>query len=113
MRFLAIQKLAEIVRRNVHAQARDVRREQTEFNGHFDGSSVALASFLLGNVATPNAAVAKAALKQFDDTAINALEPNDREILLLGHQRGQESLIRSRPIKTAIRSRSTMTWREE
>lgn len=84
MRFLAKQKMAEIIRRNVHAQARDVRRE-LNFEVSPEASSIALAGLLLANVSTPSALVAKAELKQIVDQAIGMLEPMDQEILLLRH----------------------------
>ena len=60
VRFLGRQKLAEMSRRHIHAQARDVRREENP--GHLPGheSSIALASFLVGEITSPSLQVSRA-----------------------------------------------------
>lgn len=85
MRFLAKQKLAEIVRRHVFTQARDVRREVSLPRDPSEDMSVALAGILLGNAQSPSCIMAKAEVKIRVNSAIEKLDPDDREILLLRH----------------------------
>lgn len=85
MRFLARQKVAEACRRHLYAQSRDIRREQSEFGSDADGASLSLASFLMGQITSPSMQVAKAEIRQLVLSAINSMEPLDREILLMRH----------------------------
>lgn len=85
MRFLAKQKLAEIVRRHVFTQARDVRREVSLPRDPSEDMSVELAGILLGNAQSPSCIMAKAEVKIRVNSAIEKLDPDDREILLLRH----------------------------
>lgn len=85
MRFLAKQKIAEACRRHVYTQSRDVRREQSEFGANDQGTSVSLASFLLGQITSPSMQVAKAEIRQLVLSAIDSMDPLDREILLMRH----------------------------
>jgi RNA polymerase sigma-70 factor, ECF subfamily len=85
LRFLGRQKLAELSRRHVHAQARDVRREATL--GHLPGheSSIALASFLVGEITSPSLQASRREIRERLDAAIATLDDTDREALLLRH----------------------------
>lgn len=85
MRSLAKQKLIEVVRRHVHAQARDVRREQPLAPHLTTDSSVALAGFLLENVPSPSSAIGREEIKSIIEQAIIGLDEIDREILMLRH----------------------------
>ncbi|MCA9149906.1 MAG: sigma-70 family RNA polymerase sigma factor [Planctomycetales bacterium] len=85
MRFLAKQKVAEACRRHLYTQARDVRREQAEFGSDGESTSVSLASFLMGQITSPSMQVAKAEIRQLVLSAIDSLDPLDREILLMRH----------------------------
>ena len=85
MRFLAKQKIAEACRRHVYTQSRDVRREKSEFGGNDPGTSVSLASFLLGQITSPSMQVAKAEIRQLVLSTIDSMDPLDREILLMRH----------------------------
>ncbi len=85
IRFLAKQKHAEIVRRHVYTQARDVRREVPLPKDPSAALDVALAGYLLGNVQSPSSIMAKAEVKIRVNSAIEKLDPDDREVLLLRH----------------------------
>ncbi len=83
VRFLARQKLAELVRRHVLTQARDVRREQSL--QHFADSSTALSRYLYGQMDSPSSMARKEELRELLMKAIETLPETDREILLLRH----------------------------
>lgn len=85
VRFLGRQKLAEMSRRHIHAQARDVRREENpgQLPGH--ESSIALASFLVGEITSPSLQVSRREIREKLDAAISSLDEIDREALLLRH----------------------------
>ena len=85
MRYLAKQKLAELTRRHLQIQSRDPRREQRSFRSDRNASSIALASFLIGNVTSPSMQVAREEMKGIIENAIQSLDQIDREILLLRH----------------------------
>lgn len=85
LRFLGRQKLAEMTRRHVHAQARDVRREVRPGQLAGEDSSIALASFLVGEVTSPSLQVSRRELREKIELAIASLEESDREVLLLRH----------------------------
>jgi RNA polymerase sigma-70 factor (ECF subfamily) len=85
LRFLARQKLAELSRRHMQTQARDVRREQNLLPESGGVSSIALASFLIGDITSPSMQVAHREVKTHLDAAIASLDEIDREVLLLRH----------------------------
>lgn len=84
VRFLARQKLAELVRRNVLTQARDVRREQP-LHRSFSDSSIALSGYLSDQIESPSSALRKEELRDTLNRTIETLPETDREILLLRH----------------------------
>ena len=85
MRFLAKQKLVEIVRRHVYTPARDDRRKERLPNDRSGGGSHAIAGFLMSNVQSSNVKMAKAEVKVLVNAAIAKLDPSEREILELRH----------------------------
>jgi RNA polymerase sigma-70 factor, ECF subfamily len=85
MRFLAKQKLAELVRRHVYAQSRDVRREVRLNPQVQDSSSRMLTEFLLADHTSPSSVLGNAEHKQLISSTIDSLEPIDREIILMRH----------------------------
>ena len=85
MRFLTKQKMAEIVRRNITAQSRDVRREQPIVRSRNGDSSLVLAAHILAKVNSPSSVVSKAEVARIVNDAVNKLEEIDREVLLLRH----------------------------
>lgn len=84
IRFLARQKLAELVRRNIIAQSRDVRREVPIHRGVVD-SSFTLSGFLYAQVKSPSSQLSKEELHQLLLKTIELLPEIDREILQLRH----------------------------
>ena len=85
MRFLTKQKLAEVTRRHIGVQSRDVRRERRQPKNQTGNSSVLLTGFLAGKVNSPSSVVGKAEVRILVSQCIERLEPMDREILLLRH----------------------------
>ena len=85
MRFLTKQKIAEVGRRHLGAQSRDVRRERP-FNKNSTGnSSVLFAGFLAGKINSPSSVVSKAEARRLVRECIEKLDPLDHEILMLRH----------------------------
>ena len=85
IRFLAKQKMAECVRRNINTQMRDVRREESMANDRMADSSIALTRFLIGAAEKPSAALDKEEVNQLVAHAIESMSELDREILLMRH----------------------------
>ena len=85
MRFLTKQKIAEVVRRHLGAQSRDVRRERPLNKNSTGNSSVLLFGFLAGKINSPSSVVCKAEVRRLVRDCIERLEPMDREILMLRH----------------------------
>jgi RNA polymerase sigma-70 factor (ECF subfamily) len=108
LRFLGRQKLAETSRRHLHAQARDVRREERLEHSPSDGSSLALASFLVGEITSPSLQVSRREIREKLDAAIASLDEMDRETLLLRHA---EQLSATEAAKEAGVSASTFRQR--
>lgn len=86
LRFLAKQKLVELVRKNLGTQARDARREQHAYlNQDFSATSFAIAKFLVDNATTPSMQLRRQEIGEAVLAAIDRLEENDREIIILRH----------------------------
>jgi RNA polymerase sigma-70 factor (ECF subfamily) len=86
LRFLVGQRLVEQHRRHLGAQARDAGREVTLYRGTMpEATTAALAARLLGKFTTPSQAAIRAERKLRLQTALNAMDPIDREILVLRH----------------------------
>ncbi len=86
LRFLAIQKLAQIHRRELGVQARDARREIALHHGSLPaGSTALLADCLVGKLTGPNEAVLRAERKIRLQEALALLPEDDRELLMLRH----------------------------
>ena len=65
---------------------RDARREVSLYQGSLPGAtSAALAAQLLGNFTRPSEAAVRAERKVQLQTALNAMDPLDREVLTLRH----------------------------
>lgn len=92
LRFLAKQKLDELVRRNFGTQARDPLREQQLIaNQDLSATSVAIAQFLIDNATTPSMKLLRQELGQAVSIAIEQLEEIDREIIILRHMEEMSS----------------------
>jgi RNA polymerase sigma-70 factor, ECF subfamily len=86
LRFLTRQQLCAIHNRHAGVKARDPRREVTLYEGALpEASSAALAFQLLGQQPSPSEAAARAELRIRLQEGLDALEPEEREILALRH----------------------------
>jgi len=86
LRAVAGHKLGDLHRHHLGAQVRDARREVSLYHGSLPGAtSAALAAQLLGHLTRPSEAAARAERKVQLQTALNAMDPIDREVLALRH----------------------------
>ncbi len=86
LRFLTRQKLFTIHQRHAGVKARDPRREVSLYEGALPGaSSEALAFQLLGQLPSPSEAAIRGELQLRLQEGLDALDPEDREILALRH----------------------------
>src|SRR5271168_1541476 len=86
LRHITGLKLAEIHRRHLGTQLRDVDREVTLHRGGLpEADSVSLAAHLLGQLTTPSQAAIKAETRLIVQEALNSMDPIDREVLALKH----------------------------
>lgn len=86
LRFLVRQQLFAVHRRHAGVKARDPRREVALYDGALpEASSEALASQLLGQLPSPSEALARAELQVRLQEGLDALDPEEREILALRH----------------------------
>jgi RNA polymerase sigma-70 factor (ECF subfamily) len=86
LRLIVGQRLAMVHRRHLGAQARDAGREIGLYHGALpEATSAALAARLLGHLTQPSAAAVRAERKIRIQTALNAMDLLDREILALRH----------------------------
>ena len=86
LRFITLQKLAELHRHHLGTKARDASREVSLFNSPLpQATSAVLAAQLLGKQTTPTQAFARAAIKNQLEEAFNLMEEIDREVVTLRH----------------------------
>ncbi|HLJ91700.1 MAG TPA: sigma-70 family RNA polymerase sigma factor [Gemmataceae bacterium] len=86
LRFLTSQKLLELHRHHLGAQARDAGREVSLYRGSLPATnSAALAAQLLGHLTQPSQAAIRAEMKIRLQEALNRMETLDREVLALRH----------------------------
>jgi RNA polymerase sigma-70 factor (ECF subfamily) len=86
LRHLTGLKLAEVHRRHLGTQQRDAGREVSLHRGGFpEADSASLAAQLLGRLTTPSEAAVKAETRIYVQEALNAMDPLDREVLVLKH----------------------------
>src|SRR5438552_4054253 len=86
LRHLTGLKLAEVHRRHLGTQMRDVDREVTLHRGGLpQADSISLAAQLLGKLTTPSQAAIKAEMRLAVQDALNSMDPIDREVLALKH----------------------------
>lgn len=86
LRFLTGQKLMELHRRHLGAQARDASREISLQRGPMpEATSAAIAAQLLGRQTSPSQAAIRAERKVRLQEALNRMDPIDREVLVLRH----------------------------
>ena len=86
LRFITVQKLAELHRHHLGTKARDPTREVSLFNSPLPQvSSAVLAAQLLGKHTTPTQALSRVEAKRQLETALNQMDGIDREIVALRH----------------------------
>jgi RNA polymerase sigma-70 factor (ECF subfamily) len=86
LRAVAGHTLLDLHRHHLGAQMRDARREVSLYQGSMPGAtSAALAAQLLGHLTRPSEAAVRAERKVQLQTALNAMDPIDREVLALRH----------------------------
>ncbi len=86
LRFLVQQQLIDMHRHHADVQGRDPRREVALYDGRIpEASTEMLASQLLGHFTTPTEALARAEMQMRLQQGLDALEPQEREILALRH----------------------------
>ncbi len=86
LRYLVVQKLAELHRHHLGVKARDVGREVSIYKGPLpQATSAVLAAQLLGKQTSPSQAAARAELRMQLEEKLNALDEIDREVLALRH----------------------------
>jgi RNA polymerase sigma-70 factor (ECF subfamily) len=86
LRMLTGQRLLAIHRRHLRAKMRDAGQEIALHHGAMpQASSASLAAQLLGRLTSPSQAAIRAELQLRLQTALNGLDPIDREVLVLRH----------------------------
>jgi RNA polymerase sigma-70 factor (ECF subfamily) len=86
LRQLVGQKLIDVHRRHLGAQARDAGQEVSLYQGALpQASSVCLAAKLLGRLTSASRAAMRAETQLRVQEALNNMEPMDREVLALRH----------------------------
>lgn len=89
MRFLAMQKVLRLRRHHVGTKKRDARREVQRAPGMSPAAtSVVLVNHLLGKGTSPTQATARAEVQHRLTAALDAMNPQDREALVLRHFEG-------------------------
>jgi RNA polymerase sigma-70 factor (ECF subfamily) len=86
LRLLTGRKLAELHRRHLGAKMRDAGLEVSLHRGALPrASSASLAELLLGRLTSASRAAIRAETQRLVQEALNAMDPTDREVLVLRH----------------------------
>jgi RNA polymerase sigma-70 factor (ECF subfamily) len=86
LRFLTGQRLVGLHRQHLGAKMRDAGLEVSLYRGDFPrASSASLAELLLGRLTTASRAAIRAETQLRVQEALNAMDPMDREVLVLRH----------------------------
>ena len=86
LRFLTAQKLIDAQRHHLGVGKRDASQEVSLYRGPMpEASSASLAAQLLGMLTSPSMAAIRAETQLKVQQVLNALEPIDREVLVLRH----------------------------
>jgi RNA polymerase sigma-70 factor (ECF subfamily) len=86
LRFLTGQRLIDLHRQHLGAKMRNAGLEVSLYRGDFPrASSASLAELLLGRLTTASQAAIRAETQLRVQEALNAMDPIDREILVLRH----------------------------
>ncbi|MGQ0636848.1 MAG: sigma-70 family RNA polymerase sigma factor [Planctomycetaceae bacterium] len=85
-RLITQQTLADLHRRHLGTQARDVGRERTlRVSSDAGATSFAMSSLLLGHLTSPSQAMLRKELSEQLDAALQSMSELDREVLVLRH----------------------------
>jgi RNA polymerase sigma-70 factor, ECF subfamily len=86
LRLLAGQRLVDLHRQHLGAKMRDAGREVSPRRGDLpQASSESLAEMLLGRLTSPSRAAVRAETQARVQEALSAMDPIDREVLVLRH----------------------------
>jgi RNA polymerase sigma-70 factor (ECF subfamily) len=86
LRLLTGQRLVDLHRQHLGAKMRDAGREVSLHRGGLpQASSESLAELLLGRLTSPSRAARRAEIQARVQEALNAMDPIDREVLVLRH----------------------------
>jgi RNA polymerase sigma-70 factor, ECF subfamily len=86
LRFLTGQRLLALHRKHLGAQMREAGREVSLQAGALpQADSLSLANFLLGRLTAPSLAAVRAEMRVRLQDVLNAMDPVDREVLVLRH----------------------------
>ena len=86
LRLLAGQRLVDLHRHHLGARMRDAGREVSPRRGDFpQASAESLAELLLGRLTSPSRVVVRAEMQARVQDALSAMDPIDREVLVLRH----------------------------
>jgi RNA polymerase sigma-70 factor (ECF subfamily) len=86
LRLLAGQRLVDVHRQHLGAKMRDAGREVSLFQANVPpASSESLAELLMGRLTSPSKAAVRAEAQARVQEALSAMDPVDREVLVLRH----------------------------
>ena len=85
LRQITVHKLLDVHRRHLGAARRDVRREILRYGGLASATSASLAAQLQAGLTSPSSAAARKETQRLVQTALQSMDPIDREILVLRH----------------------------
>jgi RNA polymerase sigma-70 factor (ECF subfamily) len=86
LRFLAAQKLIDAQRHHLGVEKRNVDLEVSLYRGPMpEATSASLAAQLLGRLTSPSLAAIRAETQVKVQEVLNAMDPTDREVLILRH----------------------------
>ena len=86
LRFITMQKLIQLHRRHIGAQARDANREVAIFRSYSpQATSMVLAAQLLGKMTSPSHAAMRKENKHRIEKGLSEMDSIDREVLALRH----------------------------
>jgi RNA polymerase sigma-70 factor (ECF subfamily) len=86
LRFITMQKLIQLHRRHIGAQARDANREVAIFRSYSPkATSMVLAAQLLGKMTSPSHAAMRKENKHRIEKGLSEMDSIDREVLALRH----------------------------
>jgi RNA polymerase sigma-70 factor (ECF subfamily) len=85
-RMIVCQTMIDLHRHHLGTEKRDAEREQPLASGwSSEATSTSLGFQLMGHLTSPSSAVAKAEMSKQVDTALQGMDPIDREVLALRH----------------------------